>query len=112
MENASEIANVRFHHLFVPLVSLYAISLGAFSAAFVYSSGVASRNIKKHAPVLLFIALVVFCLGLFLFYAGSSPSGLKRLIIQGNVWGYLGLFVITPIFCLVLTTALPSSRRW
>lgn len=109
-ENASEIAKVRFHHLFVPLVSLYAISLGVFAVAFIYSFGAALSNVGKHVPVILFIALVMFCLGLVFFYAGSSPSGLKRLIIQGDMWGYFGLFVLMPIFCLVLTAALPNSQ--
>jgi hypothetical protein len=110
MGAASEIAKDRYHHLFVPLVSLYAISLGVFAVAFLYSIGATLRNVGKHAPVTLFIALVVFGLWLVLFYAGSSPSGLKRMIIQGDMWGYLVLFVLIPIFCLVLTAALPSSQ--
>jgi hypothetical protein len=111
IEGGADIAKARFHHLFVPLVSLYAISLGTFGVAFLYSFGTASKNIRKHGPLMLFIAVVVFCLWLFLFYAGSPQSGLKRLIIQGNALGYLGFFVLTPIFYLILTAALPGSRR-
>ena len=110
LENASEVAKLRFVHLFVPLASLYAISLAVFGVAFLHSIASASRNIRKHAPVMLFIPVVVFCLWLFLFYAGSSRSGLKRLIIEGNVWGHLAFFVLTPIFYVMLAAVLPNSR--
>lgn len=109
MGDASAIAQARFDHLFVPLISLYVISLVAFVMALLGSVPAALRNIKRHAVVMLVAAVLPLGMWLFLSSSSSTPSSLQRLIISGHVWGYVVVFVFSPILYLVLTGALPQA---
>ncbi|QWG20438.1 hypothetical protein KMZ68_11675 [Bradyrhizobium sediminis] len=109
MEGASAIARARFDHLFVPLASLYAISLAMFGVAFLASIPGALKNLRRHTPALFLSLVLVFALWSFFFPASSFPAAPQRLIIRGDLWGYIVIFVFIPIFCLILTGALPNS---
>jgi hypothetical protein len=109
MEGASAAAKTRFDHLFVPLASLFTFSLAMFGAAYLASIPAALKDVRRHAPAMFLAPVLVFSLWLLLFSAGASPSGLQRLIIGGHVWGYVVVFVFTPILYLILTGALPNS---
>lgn len=113
MGGASAVSKSRFDHLFVPLASLYAISLAMFAVAFISGLPSAMKDVRKHAPALFLSAVLFFALWSFFFAASSYPAAPQRLIVSGSLWGYIVVFVFTPMFCLILTGALPnpSSRR-
>ena len=110
IQEEATIARTRFDNLFLPLVSLYAISFLLFFVAFLRALGPILGNMKAHWKFLLGIPL--FTLGLLplLFYRGSSLHSLQKLVIEGYAWGYFGFFVIFPIFFFMLSASLPKYR--
>lgn len=110
MDTASAAARVRFDHLFVPLASLYAISVAMFCVAFLASIPSGLNDPKRHVPALFLSLVMLFGLWSFFFVASSYPAAPQRFIVRGDLWGYIVVFVLVPMFCLILTAALPNSN--
>jgi hypothetical protein len=110
IDKGATVAKARFDNLFVPLVTLYVISLSVFVVAFLHSLGPIVRNMREHGIFLVGIPLFVSALLGILFYAGSSRNGLQKLIVGGHLWGYFAVFVIYPLFLMVLSVSLPNDR--
>ena len=110
IEKEATIARTRFDNLFLPLVSLYAISFLLFVVAFLRALGPILSNLKEHWKFLLGVPLFAIGLWLLLFHRGSSPHSLQKLVIEGYAWGYLSFFVIFPIFFFLLSASLPKYR--
>jgi hypothetical protein len=110
IQEEAAIARARFDNLFLPLVSLYAISFLLFVVAFLRALGPILGNMKAHWKFLWGVPLLTLGLWLLLFYRGSSPHSLQKLVIEGYAWGYFGFFVIFPIFFFMLSASLPKYR--
>jgi hypothetical protein len=110
IQEEATIARTRFDNLFLPLVSIYTISFLLFVVAFLRALGPILGNMNAHSKFLWGVPLLTVGLWLLLFYRGSSPHSLQRLVIEGYVWGYFGFFVIFPIFFFMLSASLPKYR--
>ncbi|XSC45227.1 hypothetical protein ACF1BQ_003120 [Bradyrhizobium sp. RDT10] len=110
IQEEATIARTRFDNLFLPLVLLYTISFLLFVVAFLRALGPILGNMKAHSKFLWGVPLLTVGLWLLLFYRGSSPHSLQRLVIEGYVWGYFGFFVLFPIFFFMLSASLPKYR--
>ena len=109
IEASAVLARMRFDYVFLPLVSLYIVSLTMFTVALIHSLGSLVRALNKHLTLLLGIAF--FLAGLLLLFAGGSSGGsLRNYIVEGNLWGYIVLFVFFPIVGVFLASELPSDR--
>jgi hypothetical protein len=103
-------AGTRFYNLFLPLVSLYVITLTCFAVAVVRSLAPLLRHIGKNGVLLG--AIVFFLVGLcvVLFVDGRpTGKGIQRMITEGNALGYVALFVFFPMIWMFLTASLPSE---
>jgi hypothetical protein len=111
MAKGAAIAKIRFDNLFLPLVSLYVISLASFAAALLHSLGPILRDIGKQKR--LVVANLFFLLGLWLlFFTGGSAGtrSVQKCVIEGSAWGYIVLFVFCPIVGMFLASELPNDR--
>ena len=103
-------AQVRFEHLFLPLVSLYAVTFSLFVIALLADLPTIMRNWREQWRYLL-LPLFGFGLWVILTHRKSSTySGLQVALGGGYVWAYVVVFVLAPLFFLVMSASLPSNR--
>jgi hypothetical protein len=105
-------AGARFYNLFIPLVSLYAVTLACFVIAFVHSLASILRDVGKNG--ILLAAVVFFSAGLWVVLFADGPPvgrGIQRMIAQGDALGYVTLFVFFPLVWTFLAAGLPKERR-
>jgi hypothetical protein len=102
------VARARFDYLFLPLVSLCAITFPLFGLAFLSALGPILRDVKANWR---YLTLPLFAYGfwLSLTYVGSSGNSLQKLVISGNAWGYFVYLVLFPLFFLLMSASLPSD---
>jgi hypothetical protein len=111
IDESAAFAKTRFDNLFLPLASLYVISLATFAVAVLRSFGPILREIRKYARLALGIAILLGGLWLEFFVRISSGNGsLQRYVIEGNAWGYVVLFVLFPMVSIFLAASLPEDR--
>jgi hypothetical protein len=105
-------AKARFENLFVPLTLIYAVSLPMLAAAFLYSLDAMLRDTRKNWPVLVVVPIFIVAPVLMVFHESFVARNWQRLIVAGEAWGYVVMFVLFPLCLLVLTASLPnrSSR--
>lgn len=104
----SSAVRAQFDHLFLPLVSLYAITIPLFGLVFLGSLPPILRDFRAKWRALLLPPMMVLGLWLILTYRGSR-HGLQDLIIDGNAWGYFAACVFSPLFFLFISAALPND---
>jgi hypothetical protein len=104
------IARVKFDNLFLPLILFYGLSLPMLVITFLYSFASTLRNLRKYWRVWLFVPMCVLGSVLMVFYEGTARQSWQNLIFAGNLWGYLIIFVVYPLFLLLVTASLPSQR--
>jgi hypothetical protein len=105
------LARTRFDNLFLPLVSLYLISLSSLAVALFHSLGPLLRGIRQHAKLLATIVFFLVALWLLLFVGGSTGGrSLQKHIIDGDAFGYIGLFVFLPMIWVFIASGLPDER--
>jgi hypothetical protein len=110
IDASSTIAKVRFDSLFVPLFLIYGLSLPMLFAAFLSCLDVTLRNIRKHWRILIAVPMFIGTPALMVFHKSTSLFGWERLIVVGNMWGYLEIFVLFPLCLLFVTASLPYVR--
>ena len=105
------LARMRFDNLFVALAPLYLISLGSFAVALFHSLGPLLRRVRQYARLLVMIAFLLIGLWLLLFVGGpTGGSSLQKLIIDGDAFGYVVLFVFLPLIWVFVASELPDDR--
>ena len=108
--SAEAIAGVRFEHLFLPLVALYAVTFSLFLIALLGDLATILRDWREQWK---YLAMPLFCVGFWLILAhrkSSGYSGLQVALGGGHLWAYVVVFVLFPLFFLVMSASLPSNR--
>ena len=105
-------ARIRFDNLFIPLSGLYIVSLATFAVALLHSLVPLLRTFRKHGFILLGTAVFLAFFASFFFQQSDylGASSLKRYVIDGNLWGYFGLFCVLPFLGIFLAAELPEER--
>jgi len=105
-------AKTRFDNLFLPLVSMYVVSLSCLAAAVARSLRTLLTDVRKHWRLLVSIVFFPFGLWLILFVREQTArTDLQLLIIHGSAYGYVLLFVLMPILFAFLAAGLPEQAR-
>jgi hypothetical protein len=105
------LARTRFDDLFLPLASLYPISLSSLAVTLFHSLGPLLRGIRQHARLLATIVFFLVGLWLLLFVGGSTGGrSLQKYIINGDAFGYIVLFVFLPMIWVFIASGLPNDR--
>ena len=103
-------AQARFEQLFLPLVSFYAITFSLFLIALFGDLPTIMRNWREQWRYLL-LPLFGFGFWVILTHRKSSVySGLQVALGGGSMWAYVVVFVLFPLFFLVMSASLPSNR--
>jgi hypothetical protein len=104
------VARARFDHLFLPLVSLYAVTIPLFGLAFLGSLPPILRDFRAKWRALLLPPMMVIGLWLALTHRGSR-NGLQDLIIAGNALGYFAACVFFPLIFMFVAAVLPNDSE-
>ncbi|WP_431015187.1 hypothetical protein [Bradyrhizobium pachyrhizi] len=108
--SAEAIARVRFEHLFLPLVSLYAVTFSLFMIALLGDLVTILRDWREQWK---YLTMPLFCFAFWAILAhrkSSGHSGLQVALGGGHLWAYVAVFVFFPLFFLVLSASLPGNR--
>ena len=110
IDGSSAIARARFENLFVPLVLIYGASLTILVVAFLASLGAALGNIGKNWRALVVVPAFVLAPIIMVFHESAVQRSWQKLIIAGDVRGYLAFFVLLPLCMVLLAASLPYER--
>lgn len=110
MDGSSTIASIRFENLFVPLVLIYGASLTILVVAFLASLRAALGNIGKNWRALVAVPAFVLAPIIMVFHESPVQRSWQKLIIAGDVRGYLAFFVLLPLCMVFLAASLPYDR--
>ncbi|WLA81447.1 hypothetical protein [Bradyrhizobium elkanii] len=108
--SAEAIAGVRFEHLFLPLVSLYAVTFSLFLIALLGDLATILRDWREQWK---YLTMPLFCFAFWALLAHRKSSGYSALQVAlsgGHLWAYVTIFVFFPLFFLVLSASLPGNR--
>ncbi|MGF6427080.1 hypothetical protein [Bradyrhizobium sp. Pha-3] len=108
--SAEAIAGVRFEHLFLPLVSLYAVT---FSLVLIALLGDLATILRDWREQWKYLTMPLFCFAFWALLAHRKSSGYSALQVAlsgGHLWAYVAIFVFFPLFFLVLSASLPGNR--
>ncbi|MCP1849268.1 MULTISPECIES: hypothetical protein [unclassified Bradyrhizobium] len=108
--SAEAIAGVRFEHLFLPLVALYAVTFSLFLIALLGDLATILRDWREQWK---YLTMPLFCFAFWALLAHRKSSGYSALQVAlggGHLWAYVAIFVFFPLFFLVLSASLPGNR--
>ncbi|MCC8971968.1 hypothetical protein [Bradyrhizobium brasilense] len=108
--SAEAIARVRFEHLFLPLVSLYPVTFSLFLIASLGDLATILRDLREQWK---YLTMPLFCFAFWALLAHRKSSGYSAVQVAlggGHLWAYVAIFVLFPLFFLVLSASLPGNR--
>jgi len=108
--SAEAAAQMRFEHLFLPLVSLYAVTFSLFLIALLGDLATILRDWREQWK---YLTMPLFCFAFWALLAHRKSSGYSALQVAlggGHLWAYAAVFVFFPLFFLVLSASLPGNR--
>ncbi len=104
-------AQALLNFLFVPPIAFYAVSMTGFIAAVFRSAGALMSDIKSNWRLLLLIAGIIVLVLIVLYPTDSyqTSSGVKRQILDGDLFTYIAFFCFMPLLGMMLSHALPEE---